>query len=85
MGLAVVCSKTSGQTDTIVDGETGVYVPPGTSRTAGGDRRLLADPAEAARLGTAGREWVVANADIEVYARRLAARRRVPAPAGGRR
>ena len=29
MGKAVVCSRTRGQTDALVDGVTGIYVPPG--------------------------------------------------------
>ncbi len=35
--------------------------------------RLLADPAEAARLGRNGREWVVEHADLDAYVARLAA------------
>jgi glycosyltransferase involved in cell wall biosynthesis len=72
MGHAVVCTRTPGQTDTIVDGETGVYVPPGD---AGAMRavivRLLDDKREAERLGRNARQWAVAHADIEVYAHRL--------------
>ena len=49
MGKPIVCSLTSGQDDTIVDGETGLYVPPGD---AGAMRaaidRLLGDPELAA-------------------------------------
>jgi glycosyltransferase involved in cell wall biosynthesis len=74
MERAVVCSRTSGQTDTIVDGETGRYVPPGDPvalRQA--IERLLADPDEAHRLGAAGRRWAVEHADIGRYADRLAA------------
>ncbi len=74
MGRAVVCSRTAGQTDTIEDGVTGVYVPPGdvaALRTAIG--ALLADPERAGRLGAAGRDWVREHADIDVYAARLAA------------
>jgi glycosyltransferase involved in cell wall biosynthesis len=73
MGKAIVCTRTRGQIDVIVDGSTGVYVPPGdieALRTA--IEQLLADPARAARLGTAARAWAVAEADIETYATRLA-------------
>ena len=74
MGKAVVCTRTAGQTDTIVDGENGLYVPPGDPEALrAAITRLLDDPAEAARLGAAGREWVCANADIETYVTRLAA------------
>jgi glycosyltransferase involved in cell wall biosynthesis len=73
MGKPIVCSLTSGQDDTIVDGETGLYVPPGDSgamRTA--IDRLLGDAALAARLGAAARRWCVEHADIDVYCARLA-------------
>jgi glycosyltransferase involved in cell wall biosynthesis len=73
MGKAVVCTRTTGQTDTIVDDVTGVYVPPGDApalRAAIED--LLVDPARRARLGAAARAWVTAHADIQVYAQRLA-------------
>lgn len=74
MGKPVVSTLTTGQTDTIVDGETGVYVQPGD---ADGMRaaieRLLADPAEAERLGTNARAWVEAHAGLDGYVRRLQA------------
>lgn len=74
MSRAVVCSKTSGQTDVIVHGETGLYVDPGdVTALRNAIRLLLDDPNEAGRLGEAGREWVVANADVSLYAGRLAA------------
>jgi glycosyltransferase involved in cell wall biosynthesis len=72
MGKAVVCTRTTGQTDVVVDGETGIYVPAGDPmalREAMG--RLLADPGEAARLGANGRRWVVAHADVDRYVARL--------------
>jgi glycosyltransferase involved in cell wall biosynthesis len=73
MSKPVVCSRTRGQTDVIIDGATGMYVPPGD---AGALRRaitsLLDDADMTSRLGTAAREWVVHNADIENYAARFA-------------
>jgi glycosyltransferase involved in cell wall biosynthesis len=74
MGKSVVCTATPGQTDVIVDGENGVYVPvadAGALRAA--IERLLADPAEAARLGASGRRWVVEHAGLDGYVERLAA------------
>ena len=72
MRRPVVCTLTRGQNDTIVDGQTGRYVPP---RDAGALRReilaLLDDPAELERLGSAAREWVVDHTNVEVYATRL--------------
>ena len=73
MSRAVVCSKTSGQTDVIVHGETGLYVDPGDVKALRNTiSSLLDDPNEASRLGEAGRQWVVANADVSRYADRLA-------------
>jgi glycosyltransferase involved in cell wall biosynthesis len=70
MELAVICTRTTGQTDTIVDGENGLYVPPGDARALrDAIVRLLDNEPEAARLGAAARRWVTANADIEIYAR----------------
>ena len=72
MGRAVVCTRTEGQTDTIIDGETGIYVPAGA---VGELRRTLEqlrnDDALATQLGEAARRWVVENADVERYAERL--------------
>lgn len=69
MGKAVVCSRTEGQTDALVDGVTGVYVPPGDPQAL---RRaiegLLDDGAASDRIGAAARAWVVEHADIERYA-----------------
>jgi glycosyltransferase involved in cell wall biosynthesis len=74
MGKPIICSATAGQTDTIVDGVTGVYVPVGDPvalRTA--ICTLLDDPVARERLGSAARAWAVAHADVERYAERLTA------------
>ncbi len=73
MAKPVVCTRTVGQTDALVDGETGRYVPPAdvmAMRQA--IVSLLDDTALVARMGSAAREWAVAEADIIVYARRIA-------------
>jgi glycosyltransferase involved in cell wall biosynthesis len=74
MERAIVCTRTTGQQDTIDDGVTGRYVP---VADAGSLRRaiegLLADPDEAHRLGVAARRWVIERADIVQYAETLAA------------
>jgi glycosyltransferase involved in cell wall biosynthesis len=73
MGRVVVCTRTRGQTDVLVDGSTGVYVPPGDAeRLRAALQELLDDPDRAARLGAAAREYVVAECDVAVYAKRLA-------------
>ncbi|MFL6144576.1 MAG: glycosyltransferase [Labedaea sp.] len=54
-GVPVVCSAVGGLKDTVVDGITGVHVPPRQPRALVPVlRRLLANPAERAQLGAAG-------------------------------
>jgi glycosyltransferase involved in cell wall biosynthesis len=73
MGKAVICSRTRGQTDVVVDGETGVYVTPGDSgQLRAAIVRLLEDPARAEAIGASGRSYVERECDVTVYARRLA-------------
>jgi glycosyltransferase involved in cell wall biosynthesis len=73
MERAVVCTRTRGQTDVVVDGVSGVYVPPGDAAALRSAlNALLDDPDRARRLGAAGRHFVETECDIEVYARRLA-------------
>jgi glycosyltransferase involved in cell wall biosynthesis len=74
MGKCVIATRTRGQTDTIVDGVTGVYVPPadpGALRAA--IQRLLAAPEEAARIGRAAREFVERQAGLDQFVQRLVA------------
>lgn len=54
-GLPVVTAAVGGMTDTVVDGVTGLHVPPrDPRRLAAMLRQLLADPAWRAELGRAG-------------------------------
>jgi glycosyltransferase involved in cell wall biosynthesis len=74
MGKTVICTRTRGQTDVVVDGETGMYVPPGDATALrAAIEALLADPARAERMGIAGRAYAEREADVRVYAARLAA------------
>jgi glycosyltransferase involved in cell wall biosynthesis len=74
MSRAVVCSRTAGQTDTVVDGENGIEVRPGrVDELRAAITRLLADPDEARRMGAAGRAWAIEHADVVRYAERLRA------------
>lgn len=85
MAKPIVCTRTDGQTDTIVDGVTGCYVAPedpADLRAAIGD--LLGSPERQATLGRAARTWVVAHADVRVYAARLAEHVRQLHPNGQR-
>jgi glycosyltransferase involved in cell wall biosynthesis len=72
MGRAVVCTRTTGQTDTIADGVTGVYVPPeDPAALRAAIERLLADDALRTRLADAAQTWVRDHAAIDAYADRL--------------
>lgn len=72
MGKPVLCSQTSGQTDVIVEGENGSYVPVGdASALRSRIVRLLAAPEDLARMGTRAREGVVRNFTLDHYTERL--------------
>jgi glycosyltransferase involved in cell wall biosynthesis len=72
MEKCVVVTRTRGQTDTIVDGETGVYVPPGDPDALRETiSRLLAAPDEAARIGRAARAYVEKHAGLDQFTDRL--------------
>jgi phosphatidyl-myo-inositol dimannoside synthase len=61
-GVPVVAGRSGGAPETVVDGQTGVVVDGwdvGAIAAVVGD--LLADPARAAAMGAAGRQWVVDN------------------------
>jgi D-inositol-3-phosphate glycosyltransferase len=75
-GVPVVASAVGGLIDTVVDGVTGIHVPPRRpDRVADAVRLLLADPELRKRLGTAGADRVraryswarVTDATLDVY------------------
>ena len=71
-GVPVVAGRSGGAPESVVDGETGLVVDGGdvgAIEVAVGD--LLADPDRAARMGAAGREWVVDNWQWRTKAQRL--------------
>jgi len=77
-GVPVVASAVGGMIDTVVDGVTGVHVPPrDPERLAGVLQGLLDDPERRAEFGRAGvrrarrlYDWGrIANATLDVYAR----------------
>jgi glycosyltransferase involved in cell wall biosynthesis len=73
MGKAVVCTRTTGQTDVVIDGVTGLYVPPGDPMALRAVIQHLVDnPHEARRMGRAGRRLCVQEMDVDRYAERLA-------------
>jgi len=74
MGRAVICTRTPGQTDVIVDGETGLYVPPDDPQALkAAIEYLLANPREAERMGQAGRQLVEQSMSLDCYVERLRA------------
>jgi len=64
-GLPVISTRLSGIPDLVIDGKTGVLVEPGNvQHLADAVESLMNDPARAARLAAAGRQWVVEKFDI---------------------
>jgi glycosyltransferase involved in cell wall biosynthesis len=85
-GVPVVATAVGGMLDTVVDGRTGVLVPPrDPSSLAQTFRALLDDPQRRARMGAAGRRraerhyhWdAVSEATLDVYCSLV---RRAPVP-----
>lgn len=73
MSKAVICTRTPGQTDVIVDGENGLYVNPGdpdSLRSA--VQWLLEHPQDADRMGRNARRLVEQEMSLEHYVPRLA-------------
>jgi phosphatidylinositol alpha-1,6-mannosyltransferase len=72
-GVPVVAGRSGGAPETVRDGETGVVVD-GTDvgAIAASVSDFLADPDRAARIGQAGRRWVVDNWQWHTKAQRLA-------------
>ncbi|HET9958308.1 MAG TPA: glycosyltransferase family 4 protein [Polyangiaceae bacterium] len=74
MGKCVIATRTQGQTDTIVDGQTGIYVPPSDPvalRTQ--IQRVLRNPDEAQRIGQAARKFVEEHAGLDQFVTAIAA------------
>ncbi len=72
MGVPVVSTRLSGIPELIEDGVSGILVEPGDpSALARSIRRLLDDPAAAARLGYAGRRRVSEHFTAASHARRM--------------
>ena len=70
-GLPVVATRIRGPREQVVDGETGLLVPPmQVPALADALRRLATDPALRARMGTAGRERALALYDETVVLHR---------------
>ncbi len=72
MGKAIVCSSTPGQTDVVVEGETGLYVPPEDAKALREKIvELLNKPDEAERMGANGRHRITTYMNLAHYVTRL--------------
>jgi glycosyltransferase involved in cell wall biosynthesis len=73
MSKAVICTRTPGQTDVIVDGENGLYVDPSDPDSMRFAIQWLLDhPQEADRMGRSGRRLVEQEMSLGKYVPRLA-------------
>lgn len=71
-GVPVVAGNSGGAPETVLDGQTGTVVDGRrVDEIAAAVAALLADPARAAEMGAAGRDWVLANWRWDVLAGRL--------------
>jgi glycosyltransferase involved in cell wall biosynthesis len=72
MGKCVIATRTQGQTDTIVDGVTGVYVPPhDPAALRAAISHYISDPALAKRIGAAARAFVEKEAGLNLFVERM--------------
>ena len=74
MERAVIVTRTTGQTDVIVDGENGLTVPAGDAAAwREAITRLRTDDELRTRLARTGRRWVEQHATLDLWTQRLAA------------
>lgn len=72
VGRPVVATRVGGMQDIVVDGDTGVLVPPDDAAAlAAALRRLLGDPALRARMAAAGQQRALAEFSWQARAERL--------------
>lgn len=72
MGKCVIATRTQGQTDTIVDGETGIYVPPSDPvALRGAIQRIIGSPEEARRIGANARRFIEEQASLDHFVDRV--------------
>ena len=76
MGKCVIATRTRGQTDTIVDGVTGVYVPPGDpAALAERIERMIEEPRRGARsIGQNARRFIEEEAGLDRFVERIVGR-----------
>jgi glycosyltransferase involved in cell wall biosynthesis len=72
MEKAIVCSRTAGQTDVIIDQENGLYVPPEDAKALHeAVKYLLDNPDGAKRMGKNGRSLIENQMSLKKYVERL--------------
>jgi glycosyltransferase involved in cell wall biosynthesis len=72
MGLACVGTNIGGTVETIVDGTTGILIPPDSPEAVAEALTVLfADPTKARKMGEAGRERALAMFSIERYCKTI--------------
>jgi glycosyltransferase involved in cell wall biosynthesis len=72
MGKCIIATRTHGQTDTIVDGVTGVYVPPGDpAALRAAIQRMLDNPEQAREIGRAARRYIEEKAGLDLFVSRI--------------
>jgi glycogen synthase len=73
VGLTVIATATGGTPEAVVDGDTGLLVPPAdTSALADAILRIAGDRGLAQALAARGRAWVGANRGFDAFMDRLA-------------
>lgn len=72
MGKAVICSQTPGQTDVLIEGETGIYVTPGDPEALrAAIIHMINQPGLAQQMGRNGRQQIMQFFSLECYTKRL--------------
>lgn len=72
MGKAVICSQVPGQTDVVIEGQTGAYVAPGNPQVLrSAIQGMLAHLDAADQMGSNGRELVLEQMSLDRYVERL--------------
>ena len=73
MGKCVIATRTRGQTDTIIDGETGIYVPPSDPLALrAAIASALEDREKARRIGNQARRFMEERAGLDHFVERIA-------------
>ena len=72
-GVPVVAGRSGGAPEAVQEGRTGLVVDGGsTDQIADAVSRILEDPELAARMGAAGRQWILERWRWQTHAARLA-------------